>query len=242
MESRGGVAAAVVVVAAVATAAAAATAGNGSRFFAKLKKKGATGRFAPFFLPPARAERGDPLSYLEAVSAFVALFLYASFFEWTLHRFLMHTRVWTYPFKSHAVIHHGMLSAPVRLTYCRPDRIIKNIRFAWWNAPLIIGLHAPVLFWIGWIRKPIFSSVEWRRSASTTFFTNIFTFACMYRKGAGSSAARGSPGSTRITTSITSGTLRTSTSSSPLADFIFGTLIQPSAGYLALLRTYLLGG
>jgi hypothetical protein len=62
----------------------------------------------------------------------------------------MHTRLWGYPFQSHAVIHHGMFrSGP---TYLLPTgRNYKNIRFAWWNAPLIIGLHAPVLLWISWL-------------------------------------------------------------------------------------------
>jgi hypothetical protein len=85
---------------------------------------------------------------LQTIAGFVALFLYASFFEWALHRFLMHTRVWTYPFNAHAVVHHGLFrSGPTYVL--APGENYKNIRFAWWNAPLIIGLHAPLLFWIG---------------------------------------------------------------------------------------------
>jgi hypothetical protein len=90
------------------------------------------------------------LSYVEALVGFVVFFLYASFFEWTLHRFLMHTRVWAYPFNAHAVLHHGLFrSGPSYLL--PPGQNYKNIRFAWWNAPLIIGLHAPALLWIGWM-------------------------------------------------------------------------------------------
>jgi hypothetical protein len=87
---------------------------------------------------------------LEAAGGFIGLFLYGSFFEWCLHRFLMHQPLWSYPFRSHALIHHGMFrSGP---SYFLPDgQDHKNIRFAWWNAPLILGLHAPVVFWVQYL-------------------------------------------------------------------------------------------
>jgi len=84
---------------------------------------------------------------LEWAAGFIGLFLYASFFEWFLHRFLMHQPFWSYPFRSHALIHHGIFRSGA--TYFLPDgENHKNIRFAWWNAPLIIGLHAPLVFWV----------------------------------------------------------------------------------------------
>jgi hypothetical protein len=85
-------------------------------------------------------------SYLECAAGFASLFLYASFFEWFLHRFLMHRPLWSYPFRSHALMHHGIFrSGP---SYFLPrGQNYKNIRFAWWNAPVIIGLHAPLVFW-----------------------------------------------------------------------------------------------
>lgn len=82
--------------------------------------------------------------------AFVSLFLYASFFEWILHRFLMHESLWSYPFRSHALIHHGIFRAgPTYFLSDNENR--KKIRFAWWNAPLILGLHAPVVLWIQYL-------------------------------------------------------------------------------------------
>ena len=81
------------------------------------------------------------------ISGFIALFLYASFFEWILHRFVMHQRIWSYPFNSHALVHHGIFrSGPTYFLSHEED--LKKVRFAWWNAPLILGLHAPVLLWI----------------------------------------------------------------------------------------------
>ncbi|MBI1993696.1 MAG: sterol desaturase family protein [Deltaproteobacteria bacterium] len=87
--------------------------------------------------------------YATEVSGFIALFLYASFFEWVLHRFLMHQLVWSYPFKSHALVHHGIFrSGPTYFLSQGEDLKLGKIRFAWWNAPLILGLHIPLLLWI----------------------------------------------------------------------------------------------
>jgi hypothetical protein len=83
----------------------------------------------------------------ENAVAFVALFVYASFFEWALHRFLMHHPWWSYPFKAHALVHHGIFRSGPTYFLSRPENRQK-IRFAWWNAPLILCLHAPVLFWM----------------------------------------------------------------------------------------------
>jgi len=88
--------------------------------------------------------------HLSEIIAFIALFLYASFFEWLLHRFLMHQPFWSYPFRAHALIHHGIFrSGPsyfLREEESEENR--KNITFAWWNAPVILGLHAPLVFWV----------------------------------------------------------------------------------------------
>lgn len=85
--------------------------------------------------------------YSAEVIGFISLFLYASFFEWVLHRFLMHQPIWSYPFKSHALIHHGIFRSGSTY-FLSHEEDIKKIRFAWWNAPLILSLHAPLLLWI----------------------------------------------------------------------------------------------
>lgn len=90
--------------------------------------------------------------FLAEAAGFVALFLYASFFEWALHRFLMHQPLWWYPFRAHALIHHGIFrSGPSYFLAEGQDH--KNIRFAWWNAPLILGLHAPALLGIQYLLR-----------------------------------------------------------------------------------------
>lgn len=67
--------------------------------------------------------------------------IYASFFEWALHRFLMHQPVGklTYPFERHALIHHRIFKADH--TYHLIDEKDKHtIPMAWWNGPLLIAI------------------------------------------------------------------------------------------------------
>jgi hypothetical protein len=76
-----------------------------------------------------------------AAICFVIAVVFASFFEWTMHRFLMHQRVkiFSYPFEKHAMVHHQIFKADE--TY----HLIKEedkytIPMAWWNGPAIIAV------------------------------------------------------------------------------------------------------
>lgn len=75
-----------------------------------------------------------------------ALFVYASFFEWSLHRFLMHRPlVVSYPFRTHTLTHHRNFRSDASY-HLHPGQSRDSLTFAWWNAPLLIGLHIPVLW------------------------------------------------------------------------------------------------
>ncbi len=75
-----------------------------------------------------------------------ALFVYASFFEWSLHRFLMHRPlVFTYPFRTHTLTHHRNFRGDASY-HLHPGQSRDSLTFAWWNAPLLIGLHVPILW------------------------------------------------------------------------------------------------
>lgn len=77
--------------------------------------------------------------------AFTLATVYASFFEWVIHKYLMHRPFlgFKYPFKAHAVVHHQIFRADH--TYHlknEPDK--ETIPMAWWNGPvLIIGGSLP---------------------------------------------------------------------------------------------------
>jgi len=73
--------------------------------------------------------------------------VFASFFEWTLHRFLMHQPFlnFTYAFNAHAKVHHHVFKSD-HTYHVINDRDKKIIPMAWWNGPTIIAISMiPVL-------------------------------------------------------------------------------------------------
>jgi len=75
-----------------------------------------------------------------------ALFVYASFFEWTLHRFVMHrVLLISYPFRAHTLTHHRDFRSDASY-HLRPNQSYDSLTFAWWNAPLLIALQVPMLW------------------------------------------------------------------------------------------------
>jgi hypothetical protein len=96
------------------------------------------------------------LSVLKGILGFVGWFAFTSFFEWTLHKYLMHSLVWSYPFHAHALVHHGLFRAD-HTYHLRCEKDKKKVTFAWWNGPGLVLLHLPFLFGLrhlfGW---PVF--------------------------------------------------------------------------------------
>ena len=72
---------------------------------------------------------------------FVAATVYASFFEWLLHRYLMHRPMgkFRYPYKRHALVHHRVFRAD-HTYHLIHEKDAQTIPMAWWNGPLLIAL------------------------------------------------------------------------------------------------------
>lgn len=70
---------------------------------------------------------------------FVVAVGYGSFFEWGLHRFLMHKRVriFPYPFEAHALVHHRLFKADFTYHVQRAEDEAE-IPMAWWNGPALV--------------------------------------------------------------------------------------------------------
>jgi hypothetical protein len=67
--------------------------------------------------------------------------VFGSFFEWILHRFVMHRPIgkFRYPFERHTLVHHRIFRADD--TYHLKDEKDKHtIPMAWWNGPVLIAL------------------------------------------------------------------------------------------------------
>ncbi len=72
---------------------------------------------------------------------FVAWVVVASFFEWVLHRYVMHRPLgsFTYPFRAHAVVHHGIFKAD-HTYHLQHDADRETIPMAWWNGAVLIAI------------------------------------------------------------------------------------------------------
>ena len=83
---------------------------------------------------------------------FLGGIVFSSFFEWLLHRFIMHKPFFffDYPFKSHALIHHQIFKADH--TYHLIDEKDKmTIPMAWWNGPVLILMCEVPFFIAAWL-------------------------------------------------------------------------------------------
>ncbi len=72
---------------------------------------------------------------------FILGIVFASFFEWTLHRYFMHQPIgkFDYAFKAHAVVHHQIFKAD-HTYHLINESDKKTIPMAWWNGPLLVAL------------------------------------------------------------------------------------------------------
>lgn len=71
---------------------------------------------------------------------FIGGIVFASFFEWFLHRFAMHRPMgkWRYPFERHTLIHHRIFRAD-HSYHLINEKDKETIPMAWWNGPVLIA-------------------------------------------------------------------------------------------------------
>ena len=72
---------------------------------------------------------------------FLIAVVFASFFEWTLHRYIMHRPMgkFDYPFRAHALVHHRTFKAD-HTYHLINEEDKKTIPMAWWNGPVLIAV------------------------------------------------------------------------------------------------------
>ena len=93
------------------------------------------------------------LSFLLWMSlGFLCGIVFDSFFEWTLHKFVMHRRVkfLPYPFESHALTHHKIFKSD-ETYHLQREHDKHTVRMAWWNGPVLIVLTQIPFLIVGWM-------------------------------------------------------------------------------------------
>lgn len=83
---------------------------------------------------------------------FIGAVIFDSFFEWTLHRFVMHRPIggFDYAFKAHAVIHHHVFKAD-HTYHLINEKDKKTIPMAWWNGPVLVFLTVVPFIIASWL-------------------------------------------------------------------------------------------
>ena len=83
---------------------------------------------------------------------FFSWLVFSSFFEWTMHRYVMHRPVkfFRYPFQAHAVVHHQTFKGDH--SYHLSDEKDKHtIPMAWWNGMVIVAIVMAPMVLISWV-------------------------------------------------------------------------------------------
>ena len=84
-------------------------------------------------------------------TGFVCAIFYASFFEWALHRYVMHRPIgkFRYPYETHTLVHHRVFRADHTYHLIDP-KDAKTIPMAWWNGPVLVLLGALPFLAVAW--------------------------------------------------------------------------------------------
>lgn len=83
--------------------------------------------------------------------AFVVAAVFASFFEWTLHRYFMHRPFlkFDYAFRAHALVHHQTFKAD-HTYHLIHEKDKHTIPMAWWNGPVLIAVGMIPFMAVSW--------------------------------------------------------------------------------------------
>jgi hypothetical protein len=78
--------------------------------------------------------------------------VFASFFEWVLHKYVMHRPLgsFRYAFRAHALVHHQTFKAD-HSYHLQNDEDKKTIPMSWWNGPVLIMIAMIPYALVSWL-------------------------------------------------------------------------------------------
>jgi hypothetical protein len=89
---------------------------------------------------------------LWCLGGFAVGVVFGSFFEWTLHRYVMHRPIlkFRYAFHAHAVVHHQTFKAD-QTYHLQDEKDKETIPMAWWNGPVLIAIGVIPFALLSWL-------------------------------------------------------------------------------------------
>ncbi len=78
--------------------------------------------------------------------------VFASFFEWHLHKYVMHRPLgsFRYAFQAHAVVHHKTFKAD-HTYHLIHEKDKQTIPMAWWNGPVLVAIGVLPFAILSWV-------------------------------------------------------------------------------------------
>ncbi len=92
------------------------------------------------------------LFLLWCLAGIVVGVVFGSFFEWSLHRYVMHRPIWNfrYAFQAHAVVHHQVFKSD-QTYHLQNEKDKETIPMAWWNGPVLIAIGIIPFALLSWL-------------------------------------------------------------------------------------------
>ncbi len=119
-----------------------------------------------------------------SVLGFSLAVVHASFFEWLLHRFVMHRPLgsFVYAFRTHTLTHHRIFKAD-HSYHLHDSRDAHTIPMAWWNGPTLIVLMLLPFIGAGWALGS--SAVLWGALLANSAYYSVYETLhwCMHQPG-----------------------------------------------------------
>jgi hypothetical protein len=101
---------------------------------------------------PTFTSHATVVSYaIPQVTAFLVTLVYGSFFEWTLHRNIMHRRTWlSFPFEVHALLHHKIFRHD-RTFHALDEEMKRHVTFVPRDYIVLMMVNTPVFLAVEWL-------------------------------------------------------------------------------------------
>lgn len=123
--------------------------------------QGIAGIIPKLNLPTFTAAGWTGVALLSQSIAFVATVVYGSFFEWTLHRNVMHKKTWiSFPFELHAMLHHRIFRHD-ETYHAQSEEMLEHVTFVPRDYIILLLVNTPIILAMEWLLKAPIAIGAW---------------------------------------------------------------------------------
>lgn len=110
--------------------------------------------------------------------------IYASFFEWTLHKFVMHRPIlgFSYPYRAHGITHHTVFGS-AKNYHIEDMKTAPIVTMAWWNFPVLLIVNSPVGLLCAYLTQSWWGMASFLAAMSCYYGVYEYFHYCMHVPG-----------------------------------------------------------